>query len=539
MLLELRVSDLGVIDDMTLLVGEGMTALTGETGAGKTLLVSAIELLVGGRGDPVLVRPGASEAGVEGRFAGAGSDAGDLVLSRVVPVEGRTRAYIDGKMSSSAQLAEAGATLVDLHGQHTHQSLLSPSVQRQVLDAFGGVDLAPLVSARRRLSELTAVMSALGGDARDRAREADLLQFQVRELAAAELSDVDEEERLAIEEERLADATALSQADASVHQLLAGDDGALDRVGAALAQVAARRPLEALGSRLRALEADIADVASEARQLAESVEEDPQRLAAIGARRHLLRELRRKYGDSLAEVVAFAGKAQARLAELASFEARAQTAEREGREAREELERAESAVAAARRAAAPALAAAVQQRLHALAMPRARFEVAVGDDGDGCDVTWLLGANPGEPVLPLTKVASGGELARTMLALRLATMEAYGGFDDAATARTLVFDEVDAGIGGQAAVAVGRALLDLAGRHQVLVVTHLPQVAAFADHHLSIHKELVGERTLARLEPLGGEARVVELSRMLSGQPDSLTARRHAEELLAQSRSRR
>jgi DNA repair protein RecN (Recombination protein N) len=246
----------------------------------------------------------------------------------------------------------------------------------------------------------------------------------------------------------------------------------------------------------------------------------------------LLLGLRRKYGDDLAEVIEYRDQAKRRLDELAGYQGRAAALERERAAAESELSTAETALGRARRAAAPKLAGAVEAQLHRLAMPRARFEVCVGDDRAGEAVTWLLGANAGEPALPLAKVASGGELARTMLALRLLLgsqidrAEPSGG-------RTLVFDEVDAGIGGEAAVAVGRALAEVARHDQVLVVTHLAQVAAFADEQIAITKDEVNGRTVAQARRLGPADRVIELSRMLSGRPDSPTAHRHAEELLA------
>ena len=520
MLLELSVRDLGVIAVLQLVFRPGMTALTGETGAGKTLLVEALELVVGGRGDATLVRPGADEAVVEARFA-VGED--ETILARAVPASGRSRAYRDGRMVPAAGLAEAAAGLVDLHGQHAHQSLLGRAVQRAALDRFGGIDLSPLHDARALVAEVEAALRAIGGDPRARAREIDLLRFQVDELERAALHDPGEDVALAVEEDALADATAHREAGAVAVEGLTGEGGVLDTLGAAGAAIAGRRPFADIEERLRSAAAELSDAASELRAAAESVSEDPERLAAVRARRQLLRELQRKYGPTLSDVVTYAADARRRLAELESHDDRADALERDRLAAVDAVAIAERAVGDARRAAAPRLAAAVEEQLRRLAMPAARFEVEVaGDPGD--DVTFLLGANPGEPALPLARVASGGELARTMLAARLVLTEAPP---------TLVFDEVDAGIGGEAAVAVGRALAELAAQHQVLVVTHLPQVAAFADHQISVTKVEEDGRTVARAQILDDSGRVVELSRMLSGQPDSATARGHAEELLA------
>jgi DNA repair protein RecN (Recombination protein N) len=268
--------------------------------------------------------------------------------------------------------------------------------------------------------------------------------------------------------------------------------------------------------------AELADLSGELRAQGEGIEDDPTRLAGVRERRHVLHDLRRKYGDTLADVLAFRDQASARLAELEARDATAAALDAERLAAIDAVRRAERAVGRARQAAAPALAAAVQAHLADLALARARLEIDVGDD-PGDDVTFRLAANPGAPPLPLAKVASGGELARTMLALRLVLSEAPG---------TLVFDEVDAGIGGEAALAVGRSLAALGADHQVLVVTHLPQVAAHADAQVVVAKHIDGEVTATTALTLDPEARVVEVSRMLSGSPDSATARRHAEELL-------
>jgi DNA repair protein RecN (Recombination protein N) len=526
MLAELRVRDLGVIADLTLVLGPGMTAVTGETGAGKTLVVEAIELLVGSRADSVLVRPGAPEAWVEGRFVDGGPGGGtEVVLARAVPSGGgRSRAYVDGHLAPVSSLAERGARLVDLHGQHAHQSLLSTSVQRHALDAFAAIDLAPLSHARADLQEVEDALAAVGGDSRAMAREVDLLRFQIREIERAALTDPGEDEALAAEENRLADAGAHREAAAVAYDAINGEGGAVDAVAGAVAALAGRAPVAPLESRLRGLAAELADAASDVRAAVEALEDDPARLADVQARRQQLRELRRKYGETLADVLAFAAAARARLAELESHDARVAELEGERSRAWRAVGVAAASVGAARRAAAPRLAAAVEAHLADLGMSRARVEVRVGMADPGDDVTFLLAANPGDPALPLAKVASGGELARAMLAARLVLTAAPA---------TLVFDEVDAGIGGQAAVAVGRALAALSARHQVLVVTHLPQVAAFADQQVAVVKELHDGRAVARAVHLDEAGRLVELSRMLSGQPASSTARDHAEELLA------
>jgi DNA repair protein RecN (Recombination protein N) len=527
-LTELRVADLGIVADLTLLLGPGLTAITGETGAGKTLLVEALDLLVGGRADSGLVRDGATEARVDGRFVDVATGE-EVVLARAVPVDGRSRAYVDGRLATVGELAERGAALVDLHGQRSHQSLLSPSVQRTALDRFAGPPASEALPAYRaaRADErrLEAELAALGGDDRARARELDLLRFQIDEIEAAGLSDPGEDIALEAEEAILADAAAHREALAAAQGAVAG--AGLDAVGAAVSALAGRAPFEALAGRLRSAQVELADLGRELRLAQEQVTSDPERLDAVRARRHLVRELGRKYGETLDEVIAYGQDARRRLAELEGYEERARALEQERRAAREAAASASGRLSRARRAAAGPLAAAIEPHLRDLAMAQGRFEVVVdpnepGDDGAD-DVTFLLGANPGEPARPLARVASGGELSRAMLALRVVL---------SAAPPTLVFDEVDAGIGGEAGTAVGRLMADLAPRHQVLCVTHLAQVAAFADAQVVVEKREEGGRTVAITTPVTGEERVTELSRMLAGVGESQHARDHAAELM-------
>jgi DNA repair protein RecN (Recombination protein N) len=521
MLTELAVHDLGVISDLTLGIGPGMTALTGETGAGKTLLVEALDLLVGGRADTQLVRPGATEALVEGRFE---LDGTERILARSVASAGRSRAWIDGRMAPVSALGSLGRDLVDLHGQHSHQSLLRQEAQRAVLDSFAGLDAGEVSALRSELRALDAALAELGGDDEARQREIQLLGFQIDELVAAHLGGEDEDEHLAAEEERLARAGSHREACMAALATLAADsDGAIETVGLAVGSLSGHLPLADSEGRLRAVEDELSEVASELRRALESLEDDPERLEEVIARRRLLADLRRKYGPSHAEVVAFARRAEERLLEIQSLEGRARSLQGDRADTASRLSAAEARLGEARRAAAPGLASAVEAHLRTLALPAARFVVDVGERDPGDQVTFSLGPNPGEPCLPLARVASGGELARTMLATRLV--------GDVGPA-TLVFDEVDAGIGGEAALAVGAALASLAEERQVLVVTHLPQVAAFADRQVLVTKAESDGRTVAVARPLEPADRVVELSRMLSGQPQSTTARDHAEELL-------
>jgi DNA repair protein RecN (Recombination protein N) len=430
-------------------------------------------------------------------------------------------------LATVAELAEQGRSLVDLHGQHSHQSLLSGLTQRAALDHFAGSDLVTLADAHRHVRDIDAAIGALGGDSRSRAREVDLLRYQVDELAAADLHDPLEDEALEAEEDVLADVVAHREAALQALDAL-GDDGARDALSAAAGRLAGRAPLRSAHERLVALGVELDDVVAELRTTLEELDEDPVRLEDIRARRQLLHELRRKYGDTLADVIAYHTEAQARLTDLASHDQRLADLEAERARAVAAEAAAARAVGRARRAAAPELGRAVQSHLVDLAMNKAQVEVTVSDDPEGRDVAFLLTANPGEPPLPLSKVASGGELARAMLALRLVLTEAP---------ETLLFDEVDAGVGGQAALAVGRALAGLGQRHQVLVVTHLAQVAAFAERQIVVDKQVRRDRTRAVAREVEGEERVVELARMLSGMSDSGSARLHAVELLEGARA--
>lgn len=536
MLVELHIEDLGLIDRLDLTFGPGLTVFTGETGAGKTMVVEAINLLVGERADPGRVRHGAHEARVEGRFvveslrsdAGEGDTADEYVVARVIPADGRSRAYVNGRLATVGQLAELGSTLVDIHGQHAHQSLLSPAVQRAALDTFAGTDLDVLRQIRGELANIEASLAVMGGDTRVRAREIDLLRFQVDEISAAQIVDASEDELLRQQEDLLADAGAHREAALRALQALVEDGGATESLARSLAELAHRQLYEVVYARLVALGSEIADAAREIRTLGEGCEDDPERLDHIRRRRQSLRDLKKKYGDDLAEVLSYLEQSRQRLDELESFEVRVAELEeqRTGVRARESAAAAE--VARIRREAAPELARAIARHLPDLALDKAVIDVQVSGDDPADDIKLMFTANPGSPLAPLSKVASGGELARTMLAIRLVLAQGPP---------ILVFDEVDAGIGGSAANALAASLARLGRSHQVFVVTHLAQVAAAADCHILVEKSVIederGATTVAHAHPIVGQERIDEVARMLSGHPDSATAQRHAAELLA------
>ncbi|MFL6268070.1 MAG: DNA repair protein RecN [Actinomycetes bacterium] len=566
MLAELRIRDLGVIDDAHLEVSAGLNVLTGETGAGKTMVVDALALLLGGRADPGAVRAGRPAALVEGRLqtgddaqvaaalatAGVDDEEGEVVVARQVLVEGRSRAQLQGRMATVAAVADVVRPLVEVHGQHEFQDLLRPGVQRDLLDRYAGEAVlgprAAFAAGWRRLRAVTRELDELVARAREREREIDLLRHQLDEIAAAQVR-VGEEAELAAEAERLANAEALQQSAALAHQLLEDDEdaGAATALGAAARAVhgpgAHDRALGELAERAQSLAAEVGDLASSLRAYAEGVLVDPGRLEEVNVRMALLRDLERKYGDDEEAVLAFAGKAAARLAELEGGTLRSEALEAEAAELRRDLAVTGAALTAARQQAAARLGEALRAELADLAMPSARVEVAVeqdpDDDGlevdgrclaateDGLDrVDIRLAAHPGAPLRPLGRAASGGELSRVMLALRVVL---------AAVDRTptLVFDEVDAGVGGRTAAAVGRRLAQLARRHQVLVVTHLPQIAAHADRHFTVEKHSAEGTTSTHVRLLDDAGRVGELSRMLAGMEGSGLAQAHAEELLA------
>lgn len=528
MLVELAVTNLGVIESARIPFSSGMVALTGETGAGKTMLIEAINLLMGGKPDSGRVRESASEAVVEGLFA-VGDE--EFVLRRIVPAAGRSRAYINGQLATAAGLAELGATLIEAHGQHAQQALLHPRAQRNALDVFANVDTSALDHARRDARECSRHLDEMGGDERSRAREIDLLSFQLEEIDTVGLV-MGEEATLEAEEDLLADALSHREAADTSVSLLSDDGAATDLIARAVASLEQRRPFVSTTVRLRDIAAELSDCVHEIRSIGESIEPDEGRLEAVRTRRQRLIELRRKYGDTTEEVFAYATEARERLEQLTSHDATRVRLAAELATAQAEVAHHAAQVGKQRRKGAVSLGKAIEAKLRTLAMPNARLEVAVTDTDDlpgaGKSVEFRIAANPGTAIGPLNKVASGGELSRVMLALRLVLSQAPP---------TLVFDEVDAGIGGETALAVGQALAELGAEAQVLVVTHLPQVAAFADVQILVSKDAESDSVTTTAAALDEGSRVIELSRMLSGSPDSATAREHASELLAEART--
>ena len=581
MLEEVRITGLGVIDDAVLELSAGFTVVTGETGAGKTMVVTGLGLLFGGRADPARVRPGADRAQVEGRLrtdpeghvarqveeaGGELDEGGTLIVSRSVSAEGRSRAFAGGRSVPVGLLSYLADDLVAIHGQADQQQLLKPGRQREALDRYAGAELAMALGeyqrAHQRHSEVRGQLDEITTKARERAMEADALRFglgEIERLAPA----AGEDDDLRGEEERLAHADALHAAATTAHEALLGDPSSGTEAADAVTLIgAAARALESvsqhdtvlaeLGGRLSEASYLISDVAAELASYAQSVEADPARLAAVQERRAELTRLVRKYGGAgpsmgssavpqagdageppgtVAAVLGWAKRAAARLSELDCDDER--LAELTAEEANLAARLAELAgdLTALRVQAAEKFAADVTAELTALAMPHAHLKVAVTPLGElgthgGDDVEIRLAAHPGAPALPLHKGASGGELSRVMLAIEVV-------FAGADPVPTFVFDEVDAGVGGKAAVEIGRRLARLARLAQVIVVTHLPQVSAFADNHLVVEKSGDGLVTASGVTRLDRHGRIRELSRMLAGLENSELGRAHAEELLA------
>lgn len=549
MLTEIIVEDLGVIDRAEADFTAGSYALTGETGAGKTLIVTALGLLAGGRADRTVVRVGASRARVEGRFVVPAAhpavarleerDTADgeveIVLSRIVGSDGRSSARINGRLATLGSLQEVGRELIEIAGQNEHHRIASRAAQRALLDAFAGDDVVMLATeVAEKVQEWRTLERALTearGAQQDRARELVLFEQEIAEIENVEPR-AGESEELGTHISRLEHAALISHATASARDSVTGEGGAAERLADAAATleraVAADPSLATPLERLRAATIEVADVAADLAGL--RIEEDAGALEDARARLGALRRLHRKYGGDDAAVLDHLRRAHERRDEIAD--------PRGSVEELEQRERAACAIAtevaarlSQRRADAAAdLAVAVGRLLAELALPDARFDVSLEAvdlyEGGAETVSFLVTVNPGEVARPIAKVASGGELARISLALRLLTARA--------SVPTMIFDEVDAGIGGESARAVGRRLAELAdaASAQVIVVTHLPQVAAAAEHHYRVTKVVRDRRAGANIERLDAAGRIGEISRMLAGMPESVRAQEHAEELL-------
>jgi DNA repair protein RecN (Recombination protein N) len=541
-LLELHIAGLGVIEDVTLEPAPGLSVLTGETGAGKTMVTVGLSLALGRRARAGMVRRGTERATIEARFdardVSAASDWAEdreLILARVLRSDGRSTARAGGQLAPLSTLEALGEGLVEVHGQHQTQRLLRPSAQLAFLDRFAGREHVGIVGRYRAafgaLREARSALDRLDRDAREREREKDLLAYQVREIEAATLRP-GETAKLQAEEARLAGAEALRKRLAAAAVSLSSEGGGADGVrsaATALAEAAAiDAGLEGLAGRLGSLAEEVGDAAAELHSAGDSVELDPARLEAVRDRIGAIRGLERKYGEAEEGVLAFPDEARRRLGALEGTGEQRDRLAAETERLEAECRELGTRIVAGRRNAAPRLAEALVGELGELGMEGATVEVRLDPEDelgpDGLETaTFLFSGGPGQTPGPFGAVASGGELSRTMLACRTVLA-------DLDHIPTLVFDEVDAGIGGRAGVAVGRRLARLAGSRQVLVVTHLPQIACFADRHFRVTKR----GGTAAVAPLDEAGRVEELSRMLSGMPTEEAAT-HAEQLLAQA----
>ncbi len=549
MLHELRVENLLLIERAELRLQPGLNVITGETGAGKTVLASALDLLLGGKARQGLVRPGADEAYVEGVFElgpelrealgdRVPADADELILARRVSAAGRSRAYLGGRSCTADELRDVATGLVAFYGQHEHRRLTLASAQLELLDgACGPEQLAARAEYGQKLARVRALEASLG-ELRElagaREREIDLLDFELAEIDEADPSEAEEAE-LVTRRDRLRHVEALRAAAFGGAEALTPDDGAgvtslLAAGGTGLESVQGVDPgLDGLTERWLALAIEASDLAGELRSYAEDLDSEPGELDAIEERLSAWDRLKRKHGGTLALVLAHAQRCRERREELDGAEVALGEATAALEVAREELARRALGLREARSAAAPVLAAAVRERLAGLAMEAAVFEIAVEPREEpgptGADVVeFRIASNPGVPAGPLRDIASGGELSRVMLAL-------LGVANDGSSA-TLVFDEVDAGIGGQTARAVGEQLRGLAEGRQLLCITHLPQIASLGARHFSIAKDVSVEPAVTTVRTLAKGEVVGELVRMLGAGEDDVAARRHAKELL-------
>lgn len=584
---QMRIRGVGVIHDAVLDLSPGLNVLTGETGAGKTMVVSGLGLLLGERADSGLVRTGADQALVEGVVllpighpaleradeAGAEHEDGELVIARTITASGRSRAHVGGRTAPVGVLAELGRHLVAVHGQADQWRLKQGEAHREVLDDFGGAEVCALRDRVARLHDewraARAEHERLAGESRERARTIDSLTAALEEIEAVD-PQPGEDAALRAEDERLAHADSLGLAAGRALADLSGDEYAAepapnvrDLIGSARSALSHGavhdERLGALDSRLDEVATLVTDLAADLTGYLEDVELDPQRLEYVQERRAALAVLTHKYGETVDEVLAWSQDAAARLDALLSADDRVEILHSRLGELGTDLVAAASELTAARVAAATDFAARVSEELSHLAMGKAVVEVRVeqrtAEDGlplpsgervrigrhGADDVEILLAANPGAAPRSVAKAASGGELSRVMLALEVVgSSNGTGrGTGPGSTPPTFVFDEVDAGVGGRAAIDVGARLAALAEQAQVIVVTHLAQVAAFADRHLVVHKSDDGAITSSSVTVVEGADRLRELSRMMGGDPDSEAGLAHARELLEQAAAMR
>lgn len=562
MLTQLRVRRFAIIDELEVDFGPGLNVVTGETGAGKSILVSALQLVLGARARPEMVRTGAERAEIEAlfdlreddgaraRLAAMGVEDDELVVRRIVEAEGKARAYVNGKLATATQLASLAAGLVDISSQHQHHTLADAGTHLGFLDGFAGLgpERAALAERWRQWTDARAAAEAAREAARTRGDREDLLRFQLSEIEKL-APQPDEEAELAERVSRLRHATQLAGLTLRAEEALTSGEadvaGLLRRVVADLEAGARLDPgLEGLARQLEAARVEVEDVGREVGRYARALRADPAELDRIEERQHQLRRLARRFGGSLAEVLTFRASATAELGQLGGVEERAEELEEEAARALKELSALAREVSTRRRAEAARMGLAITTELASLGMGEARVEVEVAReerpgevsvDGARLGITgfdrveFLIATNRGEAPRPLRSVASGGELSRALLALKrvLAAQGPVGLY---------VFDEVDTGVGGAVAEVIGRKLHEVSRHHQVLCITHLPQIAVYADTHLQVRKEVVEDRTRSSIRPLDPGEREEEVARMLGGVRVGEATRRAAAEMMAAAR---
>jgi DNA repair protein RecN (Recombination protein N) len=551
MLRFLRIQHLAVIDSVEVEFEPGLNVLTGETGAGKSMLVEAVGLLLGGRASGDLVRTGEDLAAVEAIFESGGEE---LLVRREITTQGRSRAFINGALATAGALKELSSRLIELHGQHEHQTLLDPSTHLAVLDTFGALEplLTSTAAAFDAMQAIEAELARVVSAVRDRDARTDLVTFQLGELDRAALKDPAEDASLSGLRQILASAERVERLCAeSYASLYEKDDAILAALGGVWRRVGELSTLDPkfqpyLDAR-DGIKSQLEDLAGFLRTYADGIEASPARLQQVEERLALLERLKRKHGPTLADVIARRDVLRRELGDLEGGDDRRVALERDLAAARAGYLTAAQSVSAARRRAAGAFAHALVELLRGLAMEQTRFEVRLSD-GPVAEALWtargidqgefFLSPNPGEDLRPLARIVSGGELSRVMLAIKTLTATSRHGFSDAgnrppsASAPGLIFDEVDAGIGGRVADVVGRKLRTLGSAFQVLCITHLPQIAACADTHFQIEKRVERGRTKTTVKRLDGDTRVEELARMLGGEAITDGLRRSAREML-------
>jgi DNA repair protein RecN (Recombination protein N) len=568
LLVELRVKNLGIIEDMNWRLGEGLNVITGETGAGKSLVIDAVELLLAGKADEEVIRHGADQAQIEGVFSlpkkenlaslrallaekELAADEDTLVIDCQLRRQSPDIIRVNGHAVTKAFLRQLGSLLVDIHGQSQHLSLFDTQSHLDFLDAYAHtVELRQEFTAKaKELNKVEQELKALEKDEQEHARREEFLRFQAEEISRAQLKE-DEETELERERDILASAEKLKTISYEAYHALCEEEPgqaapALDKLNEAAQAIKKLAEVDpSLKEQLDFLEESIEGLTETARSLraySDNLEYDPNRLEEIEPRLELIRSLKRKYGQTVSEVLAYQTKVQKELDEVAGSEERSAHLKETASTLKEGMGQIAHRLSGERTKAAAKLTGEVKKELNELNMPQVEFQVSISrekdEDGiplpdgvyaftnEGIDrVEFMASTNPGEPLKPLAKIASTGELSRFTLALK-------GALTEADRIPVLIFDEIDIGVGGRSGEIIGRKLSSLARNHQVVCVTHLPQIAAFADAHFSVHKELAGERTLSLLESLEDEARLKELAIMLAGAQYSQTALTNAREL--------